>query len=119
MEGVTILVVDDERGMRETVVEILASAGYSVSEANAGDVALEHITRNDFDIVVMDIRMPGMDGVSVLEQMGSPPPQVILMTGYANEERLRQAVVSHAFAIVHKPFAASYLLRLIEDAVAA
>jgi len=67
-------------------------------------------------VVVMDVRMPGRDGVSVLEELGDPPPHVILMTAYAQEERLRAAVNANAFAVVHKPFDTRRMLRLVADA---
>jgi len=118
VNDIAILVVDDEQGMRETVVDILTAAGYLVSSADEGEAAIKSMSENNYDVVVMDIRMPGRDGVSILEEIGMPPPKVILMTGYANEERLRQAVASHAFAVMHKPFAATYLLKLIQQASA-
>src|SRR4051812_15041904 len=113
---VTVLVVDDERGMRETLTDILTAAGYEVTSTEEGESALRHMAERLFDVVVMDIRMPGRDGVSILEEVGAPPPRVILMTGYANEERLKQAVASNPFAVLHKPFAATYLLKLVEKA---
>ena len=61
-----VLVADDEAGMRETLADILAESGYGVTAAADGDAALDAIRNNEFDVVVMDIRMPGRDGVSVL-----------------------------------------------------
>ncbi|HEY2428486.1 MAG TPA: response regulator [Acidimicrobiales bacterium] len=110
-----VLVVDDEAGMRETLVDILEGAGYDVSAAADGDAALTQVREGTFDVVLMDIKMPGRDGVSVLHEIGSPPPQVIMMTAYAVEEQLRQAVDS-AFAVVHKPFQINYLLGLVAGA---
>ena len=89
MSGSAVLVVDDEAGMRDTLVAILEHHGYQVSSAPDGESAFSAVQQTDFDVVVMDIRMPGRDGVSVLEDMGVPPPQVILMTAYAQEERCR------------------------------
>ena len=111
-----VLVVDDEAGMRDTLVDILEDAGYDVQSAHDGEAALETVRRHRFDVVVMDIRMPGRDGVSVLREMGEPPPQVIMMTAYAVEEQLRQAVEAKAFAVVHKPFQVGHLLDLIAGA---
>ena len=116
MTGCAVLVVDDEQGMRETLMAILELHGYRVSSAPDGETAVTAVREGTFDVVVMDIRMPGRDGVSVLEAMGDAPPQVILMTAYAHEERLRAAVQASAFAIVHKPFDTNWLLRLIADA---
>jgi CheY-like chemotaxis protein len=110
-----VLVVDDEAGMRETLVDILEDAGYQVAAAPDGVTALARVRERDFDVVVMDIRMPGKDGVTVLRELGKPPPQVIMMTAYAVEDQLRQAV-DRAFAVVHKPFHVSHLLGLVAGA---
>jgi len=116
MTGCAVLVVDDEPGMRDTLMAILELNGYRVSSAPDGEAAVTAVREGTFDVVVMDIRMPGPDGVSVLEAMGDPPPQVILMTAYAQEERLRAAAQANAFAIVHKPFDTRWMLKLIADA---
>jgi CheY-like chemotaxis protein len=111
-----VLVVDDEPGMRETLVDILEAAGYDVVAAGDGDAALATVNAGDVDVVVMDVQMPKQDGVSVLGQLRPPPPVVIMMTAYALEERLRAAVDSNAFAILHKPFAVGRLLSLVASA---
>lgn len=108
-----VLVVDDEPGMRETLVDILETVGYDVSAAGDGEQALEAVREGDVDVVVMDVQMPNRDGVSALEQLRPPPPMVIMMTAYALEERLKSAVDANAFAILHKPFAVGRLLSLI------
>jgi CheY-like chemotaxis protein len=114
-----VLLVDDEPGMLETLSEILVGAGYLVTAVGDGDTALAEIRGGGYDVVLMDIRMPGRDGVSVLIDSGAPPPPVILMTAYAMEERLREARAARVHAVVQKPFAAPYLLRLVAAAVAA
>jgi DNA-binding NtrC family response regulator len=116
MTGFAVLVVDDEPGMRDTLMAILELHGYCVSSAPDGETAVAAVREGAFDVVVMDVRMPGRDGVSVLEEMGDPPPQVILMTAYAQEERLRAAIKANAFAIVHKPFDTRRMLSLVADA---
>jgi two-component system response regulator HydG len=113
-----VLVVDDEPGMRETLVDILEAVGYDVSTAVDGDGALDVVHAHDVDVMVMDVQMPKRDGVSVLEQLGPPPPAVIMMTAYALEERLHAAVDSNAFAILHKPFPVRWLLSLVASASA-
>lgn len=118
MSGSTVLVVDDDAGMRETLTAILEAAGHETAAAADGETALAMIGRHAYDVVVMDVRMPGRDGVAVLEDIGSPPPSVILMTAYAVEDRLRTAVAGHAVALVQKPFAVPYLLGLVERAAA-
>ena len=111
-----VLVVDDEPGMRETLVDILEQSGYDVSAASDGQDALDVIHTRDVDVVVMDVQMPNRDGVSVLQQLSPPPPAVIMVTAYAVEERLRAAVDANAFAILHKPFSVGRLLSLVASA---
>jgi two-component system, NtrC family, response regulator HydG len=113
-----VLVADDEAGMRETLADILAACGYGVTAAADGDAALDAIRNNRFDVVVMDIRMPGRDGVSVLREVGKPPPRVILMTAYAKERHLKEAR-EKAFAVVNKPFPVPQLLDLVASAARA
>lgn len=114
-----LLLVDDEPGMRETLTDILISAGYDVTAVGDGDTALEHIRSGGYDVVLMDVRMPGRDGVSVFLDSGAPPPPVILMTAYALEDRLRVARAAKVHAVLQKPFAAPYLLGILAQAVAA
>ena len=116
MSEVTVLVVDDEPGMRETLVDILSAHGYRVSSAPDGESALEAIRAGGFEVVLMDIRMPGRDGVSVLQELEGPPPQVILMTAYAKADRIREALESDAFAVMSKPFPVPDLLGLVASA---
>ncbi|MBV9485395.1 MAG: response regulator [Frankiaceae bacterium] len=114
-----VLVVDDEFGMRETLVAILETAGYDVSQAGDGAAALATAQSQTFDVIVMDIRMPELTGVEVLASLTHPPPQIILMTAYALEEQLRIARDNDAFAIMEKPFQVPYLLSVVEQAAAA
>jgi CheY-like chemotaxis protein len=114
-----VLVVDDELGMRETLVEILVQSGYRVREAADGEAALAALRRERFDAVVMDIRMPGRDGIAVLREVGPPPPPVILMTAYAHDEQVQQARDAKAFAVVGKPFQVRALLGLVASAAGA
>ena len=116
MMATRVLVVDDEAGMRETLVDILEGSGYEVEADSDGPAALASVEDSDFDVVLMDIRMPGPDGVTVLQQMGPPPPKVIMMTAYAVEDQLRRAMDAQAFAVVHKPFQIGYLLGLVKGA---
>jgi CheY-like chemotaxis protein len=115
----SILLVDDEPGMLETVGDILAAAGYTVTAVGDGETALEQIRTGRYDVVLMDVRMPGRDGVSVLVDSGAPPPPVVLMTAYAVEDRLQEARAARVHAVVQKPFAAPYLLSVLESALAA
>jgi CheY-like chemotaxis protein len=118
-DGHNVLVVDDESGMRETLGDILEAAGYAVTQAPDGGEALEMARKNQYDVIVMDIKMPVLTGVEVLASLEHPPPQIILMTAYALEEQLQDARNHNAFAIMQKPFQVPYLLRVVAEAVAA
>ena len=85
----TVLIVDDEPGMRETLVDILEKSGFVAEAVADGEEALRRLAEQSYDVVVMDVRMPGRDGVDVLHAMGGPPPPVILMTAFTSDERLR------------------------------
>jgi len=111
----TVLVVDDEPGMRDTLVAILEHHGYRVWSAPDGETAFSAAQETDFDVLVMDIRMPGRDGVSVLQELGTPP-RVILMTAYAMEDRLRAAADANVFAVLSKPFEMHRMLSLVAQA---
>jgi CheY-like chemotaxis protein len=67
----------------------------------------------------MDIRMPGRDGISVLREIGGPPPPVVMMTAYAVDEQLQAALDLKSFAVVHKPVPVPYLIDLVARAAAA
>jgi len=114
-----ILVVDDATGMRDTLVDILEAAGYTVTPASDGGAALAMARQHRYDVIVMDIQMPVLTGIEVLASLDHPPPQIVLMTAYAMEEQLRAAHEHRAFAIMQKPFQVPYLLRVVAEAAAA
>jgi CheY-like chemotaxis protein len=90
-----------------------------VTSATDGDSALAAIRRDPVDVVVMDIKMPGRDGVTVLLESDAPPPPVILMTAYANPEQVQSALDAKAYAVLTKPFQVTHLLGLIASAARA
>jgi CheY-like chemotaxis protein len=114
-----VLVVDDEVGMRETVAEILSGRGYEVTTAIDGEDALTRLRTADYSVVLMDIRMPGRDGISVLREIGGPPPPVVLMTAYAGDDELRAAAEAGSYTVLHKPVPAGRLLDIVARAIAA
>jgi CheY-like chemotaxis protein len=114
----TVLVVDDAAGMRQTLVDILEAAGYSVSIAVDGGAALALARGERFDVILMDIQMPVLTGVEVLAALDHPPPQIVLMTAYALEEQMGKARDHQAFAILQKPFQIARLLHVVAEAAA-
>ncbi len=119
MSGVSVLVVDDEVGMRESVADILSAMGYEVATACNGEDALSQLKTSTFSLVLMDIRMPGRDGISVLREIGGPPPPVVLMTAYAADEHVQAATEAGSFALIHKPVPPQRLLDVVARATAA
>jgi DNA-binding NtrC family response regulator len=107
-----ILVVDDEAAQREILRTILTSEGYRVETAGNAAEALEKSGRTRFDLVLTDLRMPGIDGLSLVRQLTreDPPTLVILMTAYGSMDSAEQALKQGAFDYLTKPLERDDLL---------
>jgi DNA-binding NtrC family response regulator len=101
----SILVVDDERASRESLVDVLTDEGYEVVAAANGEEALKAIESSEFDLVITDLRMPGIDGVALLREVRKLCPQtlVILVTAYASVETAVEALRQGAHDYMIKP----------------
>ena len=101
-----ILVVEDEEIMRVTVVDHLRSLGWLVDEAAAGTAALQLIKDNRYEVVLSDIRMPGMDGEALLEEVKriTPGTEVVLMTAHGSSDSAVQCLKKGAADYILKPF---------------
>jgi len=104
-EKATILVVDDDRSVREVVHAALKKAGYSVATASNGKEALELTTRRPFDMMFLDIKMPGFDGKDILTLMGISRPEmpVVMLTAVISPEVEEEAYERGAAAYLKKP----------------
>jgi Nif-specific regulatory protein len=104
-ETIRILIVDDEKGSRETLGDILREEGYAVTVAGDADQALEQVEAGSFDIALLDIRLPGMDGVELLGRIRrmSPGTSVIMITAYATVENSIEALNLGAWSYLTKP----------------
>jgi len=102
----TLLVVDDEQDIRDASERILSRIGYQVQKASRGDEALDILNKNSIDIVLLDLKMPGMDGMEVLAKIRerSTEIQVIVITGYATVETAIEAMKQGAYDFIPKPF---------------
>lgn len=111
-----ILIVDDEQNMRVALFEALSRNGHDVAVAEDGGMALEMIARNPPDLVVTDIKMPGMDGLELLRQVKAllPALPVVIMTGFATVDTAVEAMKQGAFDYLLKPFP----VEVIEETVA-
>ena len=114
-----ILVADDEPGIRTSLAEVLRDAGYRVETAADGAAALAALEANDFSAIVTDLRMPGADGLSVLQRTREISPQtiVILMTAHASIETAVEALRQGAMDYVLKPVIFDDLLGKIARAL--
>lgn len=112
-----ILVVDDDRRMTKTTVDILKVKGYSADTAYSGPEALEKIATFDYDCILTDIRMPGMDGVELLRTIRENQPglPVVLMTAYANDALVQQGIAEGAVAALTKPLDLNQLLNFFSS----
>ncbi|MEW6382272.1 MAG: response regulator [bacterium] len=111
-----ILVVDDEEDLRESLAEILELEGLQVLQAQDGYVAVEKAKANMFDIALIDIKMPGMNGLETLNQVKSLQPHIkaIMMTGHPMEST-RSNLVKGIHGILQKPFSIAKLLSMIQQ----
>ena len=112
-----ILVVDDEEEFCRNLEDILEMENYEVTTAYDGFKGLELVKRNDFDVVIMDVKMPVMNGVETFKKMKKivPDTPVIMVTAYAVEELLKDALRNGAFGTLKKPLNFDKLFQLIEE----
>jgi DNA-binding NtrC family response regulator len=117
LERTLILVVDDQFADRETLKGILEDKGYRVATAQDGAEAIEMVRSKHYDIIFLDVRLPGMDGVETFEQVKKIDPQatVIMMTGYTEEDLVKRAITQGAYTCIYKPFDMENVISLVED----
>lgn len=114
-----ILVVDDEEGIRRSLARVLASGGYEVRTASDGYRAVEIAEQFSPDLALMDIRMPGMDGVTTFQRLRDNLPSLvgIFMTAFSSCERSDAAEENGAIEILGKPLDPSLLMDLVESSL--
>ena len=118
--GRHILLVDDDRGLRHVLSSLLTEAGHTVETAADGPEAVAHLDRAAYDIVVLDLGLPGMSGLEVLKHARAfpKPPLVIVMTADDTSATLLEAVRRQAYRYLRKPFAPNEVVELVAGAVA-
>ena len=113
-----VLVADDNEALRATTSLILREEGYEVSEAEDGDDALARLSAASFDVALLDVRMPKMDGTTVVENMipDPPPPAVVMVTAYDIENDVRARLGTRVFKYLRKPVAPALLIEVVGEA---
>lgn len=115
MNKTKILIVEDDHGLREALVDTLLLGGYEVSSVDSAENAMVKLSQDTFDLMVSDIQMQGMNGLSLLKSVKKKHPNlpIVLMTAYANVNDAIQAMRDGATDYLSKPFAPQVLLNLI------
>lgn len=114
--AVDVLVVDDHEAIRTSVAELLRTAGYSVAEAEDGGSALAVLAERPVGVLVLDLRMPGVDGLKVLDTLSAPPP-VIITSAFTLELDEQQRVDAKIFVHLVKPFHPRRLIDAVASAI--
>lgn len=114
---VSVLVVDDDSGMFQTLGYVLTEKGFEVETAKDGLEAIERIKERSFDVILLDIKMPGMNGVDVLREINrlSPGATTLMMTAYATNRGVQEAKKAGALAVLRKPLNLDKVLAFIEE----
>ena len=119
LENASVLVADDEEMLREVLDKLLTREGYRVSLAASGEEALQLAKSSSFDIAIVDVMMPGIDGIQTLEELKRLDDQmpVIICTAYGSKEILIRAINSGAKYFIEKPFKNNVILQRLEEAL--
>jgi signal transduction histidine kinase len=116
LEKATILVIDDEEAIRDSCSQVLSKDGYVTETAENGQIGLRKIREVKPDLVLIDLKMPGMSGMELLEEIGLIDPDIIsiVITGYATIESAVEAMKLNAYDFLPKPFTPDQLRIVIE-----
>src|SRR4030043_437133 len=114
-----LLIVDDEEVIREGMRRILSAEGYHVDTSASGRTAIEKIQEQDFDVVITDLKMPGMDGMEVLKTIKILQPEVpvIIITGYSTVDTAVEAMKNAVFDYIAKPFTSDLIIEKVQKAI--
>jgi DNA-binding NtrC family response regulator len=120
MEKMKIMLVDDEERFLQTTKKLLERKGYQVATALSGSEALDSLQKEDIQVVILDVKMPGMDGMATLKAIKNRHPlvEVIMLTGHATVESAVEGLKSGAADYLMKPTDIEDLIRKAEDAYA-
>src|SRR5213078_41555 len=115
----TILVVDDEPGVRSALGGVLRDEGYAVEAVGSGEECLERVTRGAVDLIVLDVWLPGMDGLATFARLRERQvdAQVVVISGHGNVESAVRAIKAGAFDFVEKPLSLEKTVLVVRNAL--
>ena len=116
-DNATILVVDDEEVIRLLFKETLEELGHKVITTEAGSEGLDLVKQRDFDLVFLDLKMPGMDGAELFRQIRTIKPElpVTIITGYPDSALMARALTHGPFGVMEKPFGESDIVAAVNN----
>jgi two-component system nitrogen regulation response regulator NtrX len=114
-----ILIVDDEPGIRQSLKGVLEDEGYKASVAESGEACIESLRKRPFDVVLLDVWLPGMDGLETLEKVREieNAPEVIMISGHGTIETAVRATKLGAYDFLEKPLSVDKTLILVKNAI--
>src|SRR6516162_9898238 len=119
MSHYSILIVDDEPGIRQSLADVLQDEGYRVEAVESGEICLEVLKKKKHDLVMLDIWMPGPDGLQTLERIRDleKPPLVIMISGHGTIETAVRATKLGAFDFIEKPLSIEKTILTVRNAL--
>src|SRR6201981_473089 len=113
----SILIVDDESGIRDSLRGVLDDEGFRTDEAESGEACLRLLEKNSFDVVLLDVWLPGMDGLDTLQKIRDfdNPPEVIMISGHGTIETAVRATKLGAYDFLEKPLRMEKTLILVQN----
>lgn len=117
LDKTLVLVVDDLAGDRETIKAMLEEEGHRVTTASNGDEAIQLVKGKHYDVILLDVVMPGMDGIQTFERVKEIDPQVavLMMTGYSEEELMERAIRVGSYTYIRKPIDVERVLAVLKN----
>src|SRR5215471_18263044 len=114
-----ILIVDDESGIRESLQGILEDEGYTTNAISSGEECLELLRKSAVDLLLLDVWLPGMDGLETLEKIRAleDPPEVLMISGHGTIETAVRATKLGAYDFLEKPLSVEKTLILVKNAI--
>ena len=118
MKGCKILLVDDEVVFTANMSKLLARRGYKATAVNSGDAAIQALEKENFDVIVLDLKMPGMDGLSTLKEIKKLGlfTETLILTGHGSIDTALEAIKLGAYDYLTKPCGIDDLMGKIEAA---